>query len=89
MSQSTVDLLRQRLDGALQPLALEIADESAQHAGHAGAGSGGHYAVRIVAAAFAGLGTLARHRLVNQAAGDLFPKCIHALRIDARAPGEV
>ena len=74
------------LQQALAPVELAIADESAAHAGHAGAASGGHYAVRIVSARFAGLSALARHRLVYDAAATLLQTRIHALRIDARAP---
>ncbi len=89
MSAETVDLLRTQL-AALQPEVLEIEDESHLHAGHAGARSGGgHYRLTIVAAAFAGRNTVARHRLVYEAAGDLMRYKIHALAIHARAPGEV
>jgi BolA protein len=81
--------LRERL-AKLSPTALTIVDESAKHAGHAGAGAGGgHYRLRIVAAAFAGLSTLARHRLVNDAVGDLLHGPIHALSIKPLTPDEV
>ncbi|HEX6735410.1 MAG TPA: BolA family protein [Azonexus sp.] len=88
MADSTVDLLRQRL-AALAPTALEIADESHRHVGHAGAREGGHFRVDIVAVIFSGRGTLARHRLVYDAAGDLMRGRIHALSINARSPDEV
>jgi BolA protein len=88
MAPSTVDLLQARL-AALEPLALAIADESHRHVGHAGARDGGHYRVDIVAEVFSGKGTLARHRLVYDAAGDLMRGKIHALSIHARAPDEV
>lgn len=88
MSAETLALLRERL-AALQPESLVIEDESHLHAGHAGARGGGHYAVTIVAAAFAGHGTVARHRLVYAAAGDLMTGPVHALRVRALAPGEV
>ena len=78
--------LRSCLEQALAPVELAIADESAAHAGHAGAASGGHYAVRIVSSRFAGLAPLARHRLVYDAAATLLQSRIHALRIDARTP---
>lgn len=84
----TVALLKERL-AALQPLRLDIADESHLHAGHAGAREGGHYRMTIVAAAFAGKNTVARHRLVYGAVGDLMRGRIHALAIDARTPDEV
>ncbi|HZX31187.1 MAG TPA: BolA family protein [Rhodocyclaceae bacterium] len=85
---ATVDLLRERL-ARLQPLSLEIADDSHLHAGHAGAREGGHFRVAIVSAAFTGKNTVARHRLVYDAVGDLMRGRIHALAIDARAPDEV
>ena len=89
MSATTVTLLRERL-AALQPLEIQIEDDSHRHAGHAGArDGGGHYNLRIVSAAFAGKGTVARHRLVYDAAGDLMRGPVHALAIRALAPGEV
>jgi len=82
--------MRQRLEQALAPSRLELRDDSAQHAGHAGAAPGGntHWHVTIVAAAFEGKPVVARHRLVYQALGDLMQNPIHALQISARAPGE-
>ncbi|WP_265949398.1 BolA family protein [Dechloromonas sp. A34] len=88
MSNATVELLRQRL-AVLQPQSIAIEDESHRHAGHAGAKDGGHYQLDIVAAAFAGKNTVARHRLIYDAAGDLMRGRIHALSIRALAPDEV
>lgn len=88
MSSVTADLLRQRL-AVLDPLSIAIADESHRHAGHAGAKDGGHYQLDIVAAVFAGKNTVARHRLIYDAAGDLMRGRIHALSIRALAPDEV
>lgn len=88
MSAETVGLLRERL-AALHPVRLEIEDESHLHAGHAGARDGGHYRVTIVADTFAGKGTMARHRMVYETAGDLMRGRIHALSIRAQAPEEV
>lgn len=82
-----VDLLRERL-ATLDPVQLEIRDDSARHAGHAGAKEGGHYAIRIVAPRFAGLSTMQRHRLVYDAIGDLPQQRIHALSIAAKTPDE-
>ena len=79
--------LRERLQ-ALTPLQLDIRNDSAQHAGHAGAREGGHFAVLIVSSRFAGLGTVQRHRLVYDAASDLMHKGIHALSITAKTPEE-
>ncbi len=89
MSSQTVDLLRQRLS-VLQPVSLTIRDDSHLHAGHAGArGGGGHYHVDIVTAAFSGKNTVARHRMIYDAAGDLMRGPIHALSIRAEVPGAV
>ncbi|PKO92292.1 MAG: BolA family transcriptional regulator [Betaproteobacteria bacterium HGW-Betaproteobacteria-10] len=88
MSHETVELLRQQL-ASLSPLSLTIEDESHRHAGHAGAKDGGHYKLDIVASAFAGKNTVARHRLIYDAAGDLMRGRIHALSIRALTPEEV
>jgi len=81
--------IRERLQ-ALEPLALELVDESAQHAGHAGARPGGntHWRLTIVSPRFAGQPTVARHRMVYQALAELMQDPIHALAITARAPEE-
>jgi BolA protein len=88
VSAETVELLRQRLQ-SLNPLSVVIEDESHRHAGHAGAREGGHYELLIIAEAFAGKNTVARHRLIYDAVGDLMRRGIHALSIRAFAPGEV
>ena len=72
----------------LQPAALEITDDSHVHAGHAGAREGRHFSVRIVSERFNDLSRIKRHRLVYDALHLLIPRGIHALAIDARAPGE-
>lgn len=81
--------MRRRL-GALRPTRLDLVDESAQHAGHAGASPGGntHWRLTIASAAFEGRTMVARHRMIYQALGDLMQHPIHALSIDARVPGE-
>jgi len=86
---STDAAIRARL-AALQPESLELEDESERHRGHAGYAPGGgtHWRLTIVARAFAGQSTLARHRMVYQALGELMQNPIHALAIRARAPGE-
>jgi BolA protein len=76
------------LRGALKPSALAITDDSDQHAGHAGAREGRHFSVHIVAECFNDLSRVKRHRLVYDALHLLIPRGIHALAIDARAPGE-
>ena len=74
---------------ALAPVEVELADESHQHAGHAGARDGrGHFALRIVSEAFRGLPPIARHRRVYGALGDLMQTDIHALSIRAEVPGD-
>ena len=79
--------LRTRLQTSFAPSQLLIEDESHLHAGHAGAAGGhGHYRVRIVAEAFRGVPTVARHRLVYAAVGDLMQTDIHALAIEALSP---
>jgi BolA protein len=85
-----VEKLRSRLQDALTPEALDIIDETAKHAGHAGAASGGgHYLLNIVSAAFEGKNPIQRHRLVFDAVGDMMHTDIHALSIQARAPDEL
>ncbi len=76
------------LRAALLPDAIEVGDDSHLHAGHAGAREGRHFHVRLVSERFRGLNRLARHRLVYDCLGPLSPQGIHALAIDARAPGE-
>lgn len=81
-------LLRERL-AILAPLRLELVDESAKHAGHAGAKSGGgHYRLLVVSSAFVGKSRLQRHQIVYDALGELMRSRIHALSIQASAPEE-
>jgi BolA protein len=76
------------LQAALAPSRLEVQDDSHLHAGHAGALEGRHFSVKLVSESFNGLSRVARHRLVYDALHTLIPQGIHALAIDARAPGE-
>ena len=85
MSQALVEQIRERLTAALAPTELEVLDEGHKHAGHANAGKG-HFHVRIVSAAFAGVLPIKRHRMVYAALDGLMDRGIHALAIDARAP---
>jgi BolA family transcriptional regulator, general stress-responsive regulator len=80
--------LHQALTEQLAPTVLELVDDSAAHAGHAGARSGAHFNLRIVSARFAGLGRVARHRLVYDAVRPWMAEGVHALAIDARTPDE-
>lgn len=86
---SVAQEIRARL-ALLQPEHVELVDESEAHRGHAGYRDGGntHWRLTIVAPAFAGKATVARHRMVYQALGDLMQHPIHALAINARAPDE-
>jgi BolA protein len=80
--------LEARLNAALAPVSLHIDDDSAAHAGHAGAADGSHYTVTIVAAAFAGKPRVARHRLVYDALAEELRRGVHALAIKAYTPEE-
>lgn len=87
---TVADAIRQRLTAALAPARLDLVDESARHAGHAGARPQGesHFRLTIVAAAFAGRSRIERQRLVFAALGDLMQSDIHALAITALTPAE-
>jgi len=90
MIDPRLDKIRDRLLANLGPAEIELEDESAMHAGHAGAASGGgHYRLRITSAKFAGLNLVTRHRLVYDAVHDMMHKEIHALAITAVAPSEI
>jgi BolA protein len=89
MSDPRLDKIRARL-AALEPVEVLLDDESALHAGHAGAASGGgHYRLRIVSKKFEGHKLVTRHRLVYDSVHDMMHKEIHALAITALAPSEV
>lgn len=82
-------LIDARLRVALAPVvSLDVRDDSAQHAGHAGAAAGGHYSVTIVSPAFAGKARVARHRMVYDALAEAMQRGIHALAITALTPDE-
>jgi BolA protein len=86
---NTLEQMQKKL-AALAPESMEILDDSAKHAGHEGAKSGGgHYSLTIVSPQFSGQGTLARHRLVYETLGDMMHKEIHALSIRAFTPDEI
>ena len=84
------ELIERSLKQALVPERLIVLDESANHAGHAGHRAGGesHFRVRIVSQAFAGRSRVERHRLVNDTLKPAFALGVHALAIEASAPGE-
>jgi BolA protein len=87
--EARVARLEARLRATLQPIELDVIDDSHLHAGHAGAADGrGHFTVNLIAERFAGLPVVRRHRLVYEAVGDMMTTDIHALSIRALAPGE-
>ena len=89
MNAPAMAQLRSALEQAFAPATLELIDDSAAHAGHAGSRGGGHFRVRIVAEAFRGRSPLERHRLVYAAVAPLLSGgAVHALNIVARAPEE-
>ena len=86
--QDPASTLRARL-AALAPEVLQIDDDSAEHAGHAGAAAGGgHFSLLIVSEQFSGLSRLARHQRILDRVADLLPHPIHALSIRALTPEE-
>jgi BolA family transcriptional regulator, general stress-responsive regulator len=87
-SPSLRESMTRALTAQLAPLELELVDDSAAHAGHAGAREGAHYNLRIVSARFAGLPRISRHRLVYDALRPWMAEGVHALAIDARTPDE-
>jgi BolA protein len=89
MTNDLMSEMKTRL-ASLNPQHLEIVDESALHAGHAGAKSGGgHYQLTLISPAFSGQNNVARHRAIYLALGDLMGSRIHALSITALAPEEL
>jgi BolA protein len=88
--EERVAAIRAAIESALDPVSVEIEDDSHKHAGHAGARDGrGHFRVDVVSSAFAGMTPIARHRAVYAAVGELMTTDIHALVIRARAPAEL
>jgi BolA protein len=79
--------IQAKLEAAFAPVALEVIDESHQHAGHGGARPGGetHYRVRIASSAFAGKSRVEIHRSINTALTAELQERVHALAIEARA----
>lgn len=85
-----LDRIRQALEARFQPAFLEITDDSARHAGHAGASPGGesHYSVHMVSAGFSGMNRLARSRAVHEALAEEFLTGLHALGLRLQSPEE-
>jgi BolA protein len=85
-----LEKIQTRLDATFLPVQCQLTDESALHAGHAGATSGGgHYRLRLVSAVFEGKNRIIRHRLVYDCLRDMMDKELHAIAITALAPSEV
>lgn len=82
--------MREKLQRGLDPHLLEVIDDSSKHAGHAGADPRGetHFTVKVVSHAFSGKSRLDRHRMVNALLAEELAGGVHALAIEARAPGE-
>ncbi len=82
--------IERKLTERFAPTRLEIIDESHRHAGHAGAQPGGetHFSVTLVSAAFAGLGRVARQRLVYETLAEELAGCVHALALTTLAPAD-
>jgi BolA protein len=90
MTAERVELINNRLSEVFSPVTLEIIDDSAKHAGHAGARSGGgHFLVNIVSEVFQDKSLIQRHRLIYEALGEAMKSEIHALSINAKTPTEV
>ncbi|RST32089.1 BolA family transcriptional regulator [Sphingomonas ginkgonis] len=82
--------IRRRLEAALAPTILSLRDDSELHRGHAGHDSRGesHFTLAIESLAFAGKNRVERQRLVYRALAELMHERVHALAIQAKAPGE-
>ncbi len=87
---SMKDRIEARLRQGLEPVLLEVIDDSHRHAGHAGARPGGetHYSVHVVSERFVGKSKVERHRMTYALLGDEFAASLHALALRAQAPGE-
>jgi stress-induced morphogen len=84
------ETIKQRLTAAFQPVSLQVVNDSHRHAGHTSSPGTGesHFSVKVVAEAFVGKSRVERHRMVNEALADLLSGKVHALAIQALAPGE-
>lgn len=89
MSLPRSDRILARLEATFTAASVSVVDDSARHAGHAGArGGAGHFIVRIESQAFSGRSRLQRHRMVYEALADMLPAEIHALNIEAVSPDD-
>lgn len=83
-----IEVIEKRL-AALEPISLEIEDDSAAHAGHKGNTGGGHFNIKVVSSHFSQKSQIMRHRLIYQALNDLIPQQIHAISIVAISPNDL
>lgn len=81
------EVIQKRL-AVLEPISLEIEDDSAKHAGHKGNTGGGHFNIKVVSSHFSQKSQIMRHRLIYQALNDLIPQQIHAISIVAISPND-
>jgi len=88
VSKTRVDMIRERIEKELNPVQLQIIDESHLHAGHSGHGGAGHFKVEVVSELFNEQPLIKRHRMVYAAVNDLMQTEIHALSINATTPAE-
>ena len=88
-NSARIQMIKDRLGVSLNPVNLEIIDDSHKHAGHASAKGGGHFTVTVVSDKFAGKSLVQRHRMVYDAIGDGMKSEIHALSIKAKTPEEI
>jgi BolA family transcriptional regulator, general stress-responsive regulator len=85
---SLIETIQNRL-ALLEPISLEIKDDSATHAGHKGNGGGGHFNIKVISSHFSQKSQIIRHRLIYQALNDLIPQQIHAISIVAISPDDL
>jgi len=91
MGGTRAERITAALEAGLAPATVTVVDDSARHAGHAGnpdRGGETHYLVHVVSPRFAGLGRVARHRLVNGLLGPEFATGLHALSLRLETPEE-
>jgi BolA protein len=91
LGATRADRITETLTKALSPVAMTIEDESARHAGHAGAAAGGetHYRVSVVSESFRGLGRVERSRMVHHILSNELSTGLHALSLSLRSPNEM
>jgi len=90
-NSSLKDWMSEVLIEHFSPTSLAVIDESQRHEGHSGSREGGetHYRIEIVSSAFEGKSRIDRHRMINEALAGAFKRTLHALAIQAKAPGEI